>query len=548
MLLQPRPTNPTSVPVRPKTRTTGPGPDPGGDHDLGNINLRPHPVGLQAKSWVSSPTDNDEKEADEVAGKVMRMAAPGGEKACACGGSCPNCSGQQNKDDQVHTKRADNTTAGAQHAGPGPASASSLVKEAISSPGQSLDSGTRGFFESRTGHDFGHVRIHNDAKAGRSAGAVNALAYTVGKDVVFGPGQYNPASPSGKWLLAHELAHVMQQRGGGPLQRKEKGSSLLEGRALSLKWDIQFQHDKPGPAEMGATPSAVLTAKGLSWLELVRSSLQNNTAQEAELEGNASIEGSVDHNYELSVRRAQYIARLIGAGRVSDLPGEEHTCPKVGPGLYACGSTKAKSKLDPADRRVQVALFTPPADNKLSLPGPQPEPVPVPVPVPKPDPQAAPGTSWQRGIGVAYAYTRHHYFGAQGSNPGDEHQLQLSGALTYQHHGKNKRGWELGPLVQLQYSLTTNTLTIAGGAQGAYVIPLINDKLQIGAIAQVLFGSPLYGAHSSLQIQPVAGLQIQWTPKDWLQITGQFTGGLTGQTDGPNTADYGPTVQLSVVW
>jgi Domain of unknown function (DUF4157) len=535
---KPRPNSPTPVPVRPKARTSGPGTDAGIEHDLGNMTLHSRAVGLQTKSWVSSPTDNDEKEADQVAGKVMRMAAPGGEKACACGGSCPNCSGQQNKDDQVHTKRKSNSTGGTRQADPGPSSAPSLVKEVISSPGQSLDSGTRSFFESRTGHDFGQVRIHNDAKAGRSAGAVNALAYTVGKDVVFGPGQYNPTSPSGKWLLAHELAHVMQQRGGGPLQRKEKGVNPLPGRPLSLKWDIQFQHDKPGPAEMGAIPSAVLTASGSTWLEKVRTSLQNSTDQQAELEGNASIEGSADHNYELSVRRVQYIARLIGAGRVGDLPGEEHTCPKVGPGLYACGSTKAKSKLDPADRRVQMAVFTPPADNK----------VPVPIPVPVPTKETAPSTSWQKGIGGAYAYTRHHYFGHRGSNPKGENQLQLSGGATKQYHGKNEAGSELGPVVQLQYSLKTNALSISGGPQGAYVIPLVNDKLQIGAIAQVLFGFPLAGSSSGLQIQPVVGMQLQWTPEDWLQITGQFTGGLTAQENGPTTFDYGPTVQLSVVW
>jgi hypothetical protein len=65
--------------------------------------------------------------------------------------------------------------------------------------------------ESRFGHDFSQVRVHTDARAGASAKAVNALAYTVGRDIVFAAGQYAPGTVSGKKLLAHELTHVLQQ-------------------------------------------------------------------------------------------------------------------------------------------------------------------------------------------------------------------------------------------------------------------------------------------------------------------------------------------------
>jgi len=67
--------------------------------------------------------------------------------------------------------------------------------------------------EPRFGHDFSHVRVHTDAKAAESAHAVNALAYTVGRDAVFGAGQFAPGTTNGKRLLAHELTHVMQQSG-----------------------------------------------------------------------------------------------------------------------------------------------------------------------------------------------------------------------------------------------------------------------------------------------------------------------------------------------
>ncbi len=87
------------------------------------------------------------------------------------------------------------------------------VRDALGRPGQPLDAATRAFMEPRFGHDFSSVRVHADTKAAESAQAVNALAYTMGRDVVFGAGQYAPAIASGRQLLAHELAHVVQQAG-----------------------------------------------------------------------------------------------------------------------------------------------------------------------------------------------------------------------------------------------------------------------------------------------------------------------------------------------
>jgi hypothetical protein len=86
-----------------------------------------------------------------------------------------------------------------------------IVNEVLHSPGQPLDQATRAFFEPRFGHAFSQVRVHTDAKAAESARAVNALAYTVGRHVVFCSGQYAPSTRAGKNLLAHELAHTIQQ-------------------------------------------------------------------------------------------------------------------------------------------------------------------------------------------------------------------------------------------------------------------------------------------------------------------------------------------------
>lgn len=90
-----------------------------------------------------------------------------------------------------------------------------VVREVVGSPGRPLDTATHLFMAQRFGRDFGRVRIHADSKASESARAVNALAYTVGRDVVFGHGLYAPETPKGRRLLAHELAHVVQQSVGG---------------------------------------------------------------------------------------------------------------------------------------------------------------------------------------------------------------------------------------------------------------------------------------------------------------------------------------------
>jgi hypothetical protein len=131
-------------------------------------------------------------------------SAPHLRRKCGCGTSstggaeCSECS----------RKRLQRKPAG----NPRPGSAPPVVHEVLSSPGLPLDNPTRNMFEPRFGRDFGRVRIHTDEKAAGSASAVNALAYTVGNHVVFASGQYRPAAPLGQKLLAHELAHVLQQQ------------------------------------------------------------------------------------------------------------------------------------------------------------------------------------------------------------------------------------------------------------------------------------------------------------------------------------------------
>ncbi len=97
----------------------------------------------------------------------------------------------------------------------GQSTAPPIVHEVLRSPGQPLDATTRTSMESRFRHDFSDVRIHSDARAAESAESVSATAYTVGPHIVLGHGQPSLASVAGRPLLAHELAHVVQQSRGG---------------------------------------------------------------------------------------------------------------------------------------------------------------------------------------------------------------------------------------------------------------------------------------------------------------------------------------------
>jgi hypothetical protein len=91
------------------------------------------------------------------------------------------------------------------------ASAPSIVNEVLQGSGEPLDAETRRFMEGRFGHDFSNVRVHRGNCAEASARAVDAHAYTVGKDIVFGAGAFSPNTVAGRYLLAHELTHVLQQ-------------------------------------------------------------------------------------------------------------------------------------------------------------------------------------------------------------------------------------------------------------------------------------------------------------------------------------------------
>lgn len=155
---------------------------------------------LQAKLQIGQPNDIYEQEADRVAERVMRMPDPVVQRKCQPGKKCPLEDEKMKGSVQLKT---DNPTG----------MIASVPDNFISSlgPGQPLDSATRAFFEPRFGQDFSGVKVHTGIQAADSAREVKARGYAIGSDVVFGAGEYAPDSFVGKQLIAHELAHVVQQ-------------------------------------------------------------------------------------------------------------------------------------------------------------------------------------------------------------------------------------------------------------------------------------------------------------------------------------------------
>lgn len=211
---------------------------------------------LQKKLIIGSSNDPAEKEADEMAERVMRMpdnavALMNYSKpiASVVHRKCANCEEEQ----KLQKKSENNRRA--------EVDAPLIVSNVIKSSGQQLDSKTKNFMESRFGFDFSIVRIHNDTTAHHSSAAINALAYTHQNHIVFGAGQYQPQTRAGKHLLAHELTHVVQQKAARQVYDKtDSGKNTLNG--YNSMTHSSFSQDKIQRVT-GIEESAAIAA--LSW-------------------------------------------------------------------------------------------------------------------------------------------------------------------------------------------------------------------------------------------------------------------------------------------
>ena len=263
---------------------------------------------FQAKLTIGQPNDRYEQEADRVAEQVMRMPKTRIQRVC------PECEEElqrqpmeeeEEEEETLQTKPlAEQITPLVQRqaepmeeeeeeetiqtkipSGQTPTLSSSLQNRitALQGGGQPLPHSERAFFEPRFGTDFSQVRVHSDTQAADMARAVNARAFTVGHNVVFGSGQYSSSSSEGRHLLAHELTHVVQQESPHPYnlnnrnikQANTQSIPMVQRRAAPYikKITVHLKPSQTADLEWKGTPPAdapgsdsfqVSTGKGYS--------------------------------------------------------------------------------------------------------------------------------------------------------------------------------------------------------------------------------------------------------------------------------------------
>jgi outer membrane protein OmpA-like peptidoglycan-associated protein len=271
-----------------------------------------------------------------------------------------------------------------------------IVHEVLRASGEPLEPTTRALMESRFGHDFSRVRVHTDAKAVESAQAVHAQAYTVGRDIVFSRGQYAPERPEGRRLLAHELAHTIQQASaqatthvppaggltvGSPADSLERAADQAAEHALAASptrraptphqaaphIQRQAQPDTPGltlrpppltarligsgtldgfalnSATLTTTHKTRLTGLAISLKDLLRS----YPGGSIQITGHTDATGEETFNATLGQQRADAVQQfLIDAG----VPAEAMTAISAGESQLRVPTKKP----EPRNRRVEV--------------------------------------------------------------------------------------------------------------------------------------------------------------------------------------------------
>jgi hypothetical protein len=270
---------------------------------------------LQRKLSIGATDDPQEVEADWIAAQAM--STPRGDASLGVGFSIK--------------RRANASGSGASGAPPS-------VERVLASQGRPLDGTVQKDMEQRLGHDFSLVRVHTDADAERSAKEVNACAYTVDEHIAFASGQFNPHTTSGRLLLAHELAHVMQRSSNSVMRREPTGGDkacisapsidiatvptpILEcgsGYIGDLAWSIRLWNFERGKSSLSVCHEAVL--------DRIVDDAGARVAQNADLDGwsvtaiigHASPDGDENFNRELSQERAEAVSQALAAITTSD--------------------------------------------------------------------------------------------------------------------------------------------------------------------------------------------------------------------------------------
>jgi outer membrane protein OmpA-like peptidoglycan-associated protein len=244
---------------------------------------------LQTKPTVNRPGDSYEQEADRVAASVMSGGLPNVQRVC--------------KECEEEMQRK---------AGPG-ADVDLSGFEHPTGGGRPLPDSERSFFEPRFGRDFSGVRIHAESQAAaQAASSVNALAYTMNNDVVFGKGQYQPGTSSGRSLLAHELTHVVQQGAAAETPNVQRLGDLTQVPAMACDVANSSPGDPLQVVAIFGINSSALTQEAIDNLDAFVGTWQGAGAdRRVRVDGFSSTDGPDRQNWTLSCNRAEAVTREL---------------------------------------------------------------------------------------------------------------------------------------------------------------------------------------------------------------------------------------------
>jgi outer membrane protein OmpA-like peptidoglycan-associated protein len=259
-----------------------------------------------------------------------------------------------------HEQEADRAAAVTDRRGPrpdfsaAPQRAGARLDAAVPGAGRPLAPAERAAPEATLGRDFSQVRVHADPPAAAAAGRASANAFTLGKHIVFGAGQFKPDTPNGQNLLTHELAHTVQQGAGGagaaqcrPKDEKMQGiGSAPPAETVLPSGDVRPEDEHI----LFGTNSAALPAAAEKRLAQL---LEKYTAPvTVEINGYAGVEGDADYSYNLSAHRAAALKAML----LAHLPTGSQVV------LYAHGQTAAFGVTEANQRAgVRVTLGVTPA-------------------------------------------------------------------------------------------------------------------------------------------------------------------------------------------
>jgi len=362
---------------------------------------------IQPKLTVGPVDDEYEREAERVADRGMRMPdPPPAPKEGHVQRACNHCEEEKARRAPIAIQRmcteceketqdtgGDGGVIQAKRAGINPPDTLPELSAYVQSSrhdGQPLPQGMRDNFEARFGHDFGGVRVHTGTRAAEAAAQINALAFTTGSDIYFGSGRFNPGTPEGDRLLAHELTHVVQQTSikGSTVQqhatRMIQRLGDVSKRPAALDSRCPLPPGSPHPVgevvEFGNRVTVLSPLDEARIENVVRNWHAAGGTQTVRVDGFASHPDSDELNWELSCARAEAVVAELtspsGGG-----PGIDRSAIVV----FAHGET-GEFGAEAHNRRATITL------SGGTVPPPTPTPEPTPTPGPSPAPSTPPAT------------------------------------------------------------------------------------------------------------------------------------------------------------